>query len=234
MNKRVNQKNSDEVEFAPISLIDVIFILLIFFFLTQVSITGIGSGFVGGEHKTPYDKSLDLAAANTDARIVKSKKIDGVRILILRSEFDPQILEYYLLGYDNEEYELDRRNIREEDLDLARDWQESISLNSENDNEFLVKASKENNPFIVEGENIIKRYGIVPSEKDDIKREKANLKLFFKYIKGLKKFEDLSALNVEIKADESLHIGFINDIMTICGVDSIPKISFILKKKLKS
>ena len=117
---------------------------------------------------------------------------------------------------------------------MARDWQESISLNSENDNEFLVKASKENNPFIVEGENIIKRYGIVPSEKDDIKREKANLKLFFKYIKGLKKFEDLSALNVEIKADESLHIGFINDIMTICGVDSIPKISFILKKKLKS
>ena len=231
MDDLINQRNRDEEEFPPISLIDVVFMLLIFFFLTSIVITGRGKGIVGGEHEETGPKALDLPAASIDARITKEKKeIDGIRILIQKSKSNLQVLEYFLLGYDNEEDDPDKRNITEEDLDFAKAWKDSIELDPYDENDSKLINS---NRFIHKGYNYIERDGTVPSENDSIEKETANLKLFFKRIKKFDKFKDISALYVEIKADESANIGFINDIMTICGADSIPKISFILKKKFK-
>ena len=230
MDKLMKQKkNRHENEFPPISLIDVIFILLIFFFLTQVAITGVENGLNSGSKVKEGAKVLDLPAVSIDAPIVEKKKIDGVRILIQKSESNFEILEYFLLGYDNEQDVSEKRNISEDDLRFAKAWQDTVELDKEDDKKLI-----DSNRYINEGINYIKRYGIVPTESDSIERHVANLKLFFKHIKEFDKFNDITALDVTIKADESVNIGFINDIMTICGANSIAKVSFILKKKFQS
>ncbi len=83
------------------------------------------------------------------------------------------------------------------------------------------------------GWNKFRRYGDVYSPgTTTYNNMRSNLALFFEYIKNFKKFGDVNAIDVSIKADQNVPVGFINDILEICGLNSIPNVSFIFKERI--
>ena len=92
MNYRSKKETNSENDFPPISLIDVVFILLIFFLLNYVVVTLAGSGISGSE-KEEGDKVLKLPAVRIDKPIVEREQIDGVRILIQKNDKNLKELE---------------------------------------------------------------------------------------------------------------------------------------------
>jgi len=235
LNKMLNhQQPSEDEEIVPSSLIDMVFLLLIFFFLTAAAAVTYSGGepsevsreeIGGGEQKM----DLPLGFTNVDATI----DIEDVRILIDRVD-DTDRFEWFILGREPKLGSSDTFN--RDNREDTKSWDADLRLDQENPDhqEFLRQYGQylesSDNPLCRDCYKV-DRYGLAPANRTQQRKPAAQIALFLEYFLRLDEGAGPDQLDVEIMADSGVKIGFINEIMNICGTDSIPKISFILKQK---